>query len=178
MWRHDCSSSPVHLDHRFKLIFLGLLLIPLTALVYTRGIGLRLGAAPTQLSAPFTTEEAWIVDEIVRDIAEMSAYPGRAEQSGPTVSSTTDFGLYSVALAPRDQPMVLDLRADLWAPFEFEKIAQAGARRSSPRVRAGSIWRPVYPALVEFTPAALVTVSQQVSQRLSDDMRDERAHES
>ena len=42
------------------LLFIG------ARIVQTGGYFVRLGARPASLAAPFTTEEAWVIDEIVR----------------------------------------------------------------------------------------------------------------
>src|SRR6476620_5157117 len=89
----------------------GLLLLPLT-IVHTNGPA-QLGASPSQLATPFTTEEAWIVDEIVRDIAEMSAYPGSPARGWPKVAAGAETGLYTIALDPGEAPIPIDLRADV-----------------------------------------------------------------
>ena len=91
-------------------LLVGLLGI-LGQIIYTRGFGTRLGAKAVPLAAPFTTEEAWVVDEIVRDITEMSVYP----RSAPAVEIQdvrNNAGMYSVGVGGA-APFELDLRNDL-----------------------------------------------------------------
>ena len=42
-------------------------------LAYSRAYRVFFAAKPATLAAPYTTEEAWVVDEIVRDITEMGS---------------------------------------------------------------------------------------------------------
>src|SRR5258706_114668 len=145
----------------------------LIQLVYTRGFW-RLGATPAPLAAPFTTEEAWVVAEIVRDITEMSAYP----QSAPptSIEPAPNAGIYRVVLGAGG-PLELDLRDDLWSPAAFAALArEAFGGAQMPSRTAGNV-SPVHPLLVELTPSTLVAANAAVSHALRSDIRDVAAHE-
>jgi tetratricopeptide (TPR) repeat protein len=148
----------------------------LVEIIYTRGFGTRLGAKAAALDAPFTTEEAWIVDEIVHDITEMSAYPGKPPAA--TIQDVRpDGGIYRVTVGDAE-PSELDLRNDLWSPAAFAVLARDtfGSTASA----GGTVAAPasIYRSLVELTPASLVAADAAVSTRLASDMRDVSAHES
>jgi tetratricopeptide (TPR) repeat protein len=144
-------------------------------ILYTRGFGMRLGAKVAPLAEPFTTEEAWIVDEIVRDITEMSAHPAAA----PAVQiqeTQPGSGMYRVSVGSR-APLDMDLREDLWSPASFAVLARgvfAGNAAAQPSVASLA---PVYTALVELTPATLVDADTSISKVLAANMRDVAAHE-
>jgi hypothetical protein len=107
-----------------NLLLLAVLIGVLVYLANTRGIGLRLGGAPARLHGPFVTEEAWIVDDIARDIAEMSAYPAKGPvKLAATVSNVA--GLYHVSTTATSAPVEVDLRQDLWSPAQFAVLARA-----------------------------------------------------
>jgi hypothetical protein len=114
-----------------RLVFLAALIAVLIYIANTRGLGLRLGGAPAALHGPFATEEAWIVDDIARDIAEMDAYPAR----GPikvAVTLSNVAGVYHVATAATSLQVELDLRQDLWSPTQFAVLASATLAPASP----------------------------------------------
>src|SRR5262245_18018058 len=97
-----------------------LLLGILAEIIYTRGFGARLGAKAGGLDAPFTTEEAWVVDEIVRDVTEMSAYPDKPPAA--TIEEVrSGGGIYRVTVGDAE-PCELDLRNDLWLPAAFANL--------------------------------------------------------
>src|SRR4051812_47752573 len=147
----------------------------LIQIVYTRGLGMRLGAAPAALSAPFTTEEAWVVDEIVRDITELSSYP----QAAPAVTiaeTAPGTGAYRVTVGAK-APTDLNLRSQLWSPAAFAAVARDAFDPGNTGPSAGSNVTPVYASLVQLTPAALVAASASISQALRTNVRDASAHE-
>jgi hypothetical protein len=153
---------------------LTLLLTSLGAIVYTRGAGIRSGPVPAALASPFTTEEAWVIDEIVRDITEMSAFPGRA----PEVHVTPDEqqpGAYRVAIGNR-APIDLDLRDQLWSPSAFAAVARATA--TGPAAAASGDSVPLHPLLVELAPPSLLTANVTVSRVLRTSPRSAPAHQS
>jgi hypothetical protein len=78
-----------------EVIFLTALVILLGYVAHTRGLLPRLRAAPATLDGRFLKEEAWIVDQIVRDITEMSADPAKSA----AVSIQLRDGIYDVARA-------------------------------------------------------------------------------
>jgi len=147
----------------------------LAQIVYTRGFGLHLGAKAAPLAAPFTTEEAWVVDEIVRDITEMSAHPRPA----PAVKVTDvqrGSGVFRVAVGGA-APIDVDLREDLWSPSAFAVLArQTLVDGASSRVPTPA-QSPAFVSLVDLTPATLVAADAAVSKRLSSNMHDVAAHE-
>ena len=144
-------------------------------IIYTRGFGTRLGAKTASLAEPFTTEEAWVVDEIVRDITEMSAYP----RSAPAVKIQEvqqGAGNYSVTVGGA-AAVELDLRSDLWSPAAFAGIAAGSFKGAASGNIPGAAETPAYAALVELTPAALVAADTAISRRLASNMREVAAHE-
>jgi PDZ domain-containing protein len=147
----------------------------LVQIVYSRGFGLRLGAKAAPLAAPFTTEEAWVVDEIVRDITEMSAYPRSATPVKITAAQPGG-GVFRVTVGA-SAPIDIDLRDDLWAPAAFAALArQTLAGGASNRVPV-SARTPAFVSLVDLTPAALVNADAVISKDLASDMHDAAAHE-
>lgn len=160
-----------------RKIVSGALLVVLVGIlfqiVYTRGFGMRLGAKVAPLAEPFTTEEAWIVDEIVRDITEMSAYPAAA--SAVQIQETQpNAGVYRISVGSR-APVEIDLREDLWSPSAFAALAReafSGNPGSGTSTQA-----PAFTSLVELTPAALVDADTSISKALAANMRDVPAHE-
>jgi hypothetical protein len=106
-------------------------------LAYSRAYRVFFAAKPATLAAPYTTEEAWIVDEIVRDITEMGS--GTASTS-PTVLAAAQPGIYSVSI-PATPPATttVDLSAELWSPTAFAPGERCSApRRQRPGRRAAS----------------------------------------
>jgi hypothetical protein len=156
----------------FSSFVLVALVCALGGIAYSRGLFIHLGAAPAVLNGPYSTEEAWVVNEIVRDITEMSAYPGPS--SAPVVTPGEQEGRYRVAM-PRES-VELDLRDDVWSPSRFGALARAALsdRAQSTGTDADD---PVYMSLLEFTPAALARASDSASRALTANMRNARAHE-
>ena len=89
------------------VVFLTVLVILLGYLAKTGGLLPRLGAVPVALDGPFLKEEAWIVDEIVRDITEMSASPSK--------------GTAALSIHPRDGVYDIARGADGAAPVSVVK---------------------------------------------------------
>ena len=144
-------------------------------LAYSRAYRVFFAAKPATLAAPYTTEEAWVVDEIVRDITEMGS--GSATSS-PLVLASAQPGVYSVA-APTTPPATtsVDLRAELWSPNAFSTLATAVLGPSS--ATASATTNPgVHGELLDLTTLTLVTASQHVSRALKANLRDAAAHES
>lgn len=135
---------------------------------------LRLRAA-ARVSGPYATEEAWIVNEIVRDVVEMAAYPA-GTTAPPDVTPAGEAGRYRVSVG--SAAVDLDLRDDVWAPGRFGGIAHAALAASPSRpATAPDPLQLVHPRLLAFTPLAIVEASQRTSRALSSNMRDARAHE-
>ena len=155
----------------FALLFIA---VALSVVVYTRYPSVQLRAASSRLKGPYPTEEAWIVNEIVRDVVEMAAYPAKA--TIPAVASASDDGQYRVSFP--SGPVELDLRDDLWSPDRFAAVATAAfAARRVERSPATGPFQTVYLALLDFTPEAIVDASERVSRALSLDVQNARAHE-
>jgi hypothetical protein len=146
---------------------------------YSRGSDLRLGGAPATLHGEYSSEEAWIVTEIVRDITEMSAYAGGKSVSGKAIRlDTVDDGIYRIpAQGPLRQSVDLNLRQDLWAPSDFAAIARGALGQDGRAVQTPASLSGLRAALLNLTPQALVQANQSVSRALDANMRDPRAHE-
>jgi len=155
----------------FSLVALVVLLATLGYIVYQRGFGVRLGGPPAAIQGPYKTEEAWIVGEIVQDVAEMAAYP--AKPGSVTVAAAEAAGTYQVSVGAN--AVTIDLRQELWSPAEFSRIARAV--RAPGATIAPSDIPPVHPALVDLTPAMLITQADAMSRALAANMLDARAHE-
>jgi tetratricopeptide (TPR) repeat protein len=172
-----------------------MLLATLASVVYKRGFGWRLGAAPAALEGEYLTEEAWIVGEIVRDIAEVSAYPSPAPVDLRIGPATEEAGEYAVYMHGLRAPIELDLRRELWNPAAFAAVARAvmamdGGRpvnaAKAPAARAGAAAAKspyassaaVHPALLDLTPASIVNASVALSRLLAVNMREAQPHES
>ena len=86
-------------------------------LAYSRAYPVFFAATPGAPAAPYTTEEAWVVDEIVRDSTEMGSGAAAVEL---TVLAAAQPGIYTVA-ADTTPPATtsVDLRAELWSPNAF-----------------------------------------------------------
>jgi tetratricopeptide (TPR) repeat protein len=159
----------------FGILALLTLLAVLGVIVYQRGFGTRLGGPPAKLQSAYATEAAWIVGEIVRDVAEMSAYP--AKPGAVSASPSDAGGTYRVS-AGAGAPLALDLRQDLWSPVEFSRVASVAlAPGKSANSAAGAAMVPVHPALRDLTPATLIAQSASLSRALAANMLDARAHE-
>ena len=144
-------------------------------IVYTRGFGTRLGAQAAPLAKPFTTEEAWVVDEIVRDITEMSAYPKQA----PKVTATEMQRGSALFRAAVDgfAPIDIDLREDLWSPAAFSVLASQTLADGGANTAAATARTPAFISLVDLTSTALVAADAAASRLLASNMHDVAAHE-
>jgi hypothetical protein len=115
-----------------------------------------------------------VVNEIVRDVVEMAAYPDRTPLP-PVIQARAD-GLYRWVLD--SVPVELDLHDDVWAPARFLGIARAAfGSRVQERASTADLFPRVHPALLDFTPARIVDVGELASRALAVDMRNGRAHE-
>jgi hypothetical protein len=158
-------------DKRTRLGILGLVVVlcVLAGVIYMRGTGARLGAPPAPLEGPYKTEESWVVTEVARDVAEMTAYPARGPQAAIAAAApngyrvTTDRGTVE-----------LDLRDEVWAPGQFAAIARSVAASAT----AVNALAPVYPSLLPMTPKVIIAAAAAASRALAANMRDPRAHES
>ena len=144
-------------------------------LAYSRAYRVFFAATPATLAAPYTTEEAWVVDEIVRDITEMGSGAAAVEL---TVLAAAQPGIYTVAAATTPPATTsVDLRAELWSPSAFSTLATAVLGPSPAGTRA-AIGPGVHADLLDLTALTLATASQQVSGALKANLRDAAAHES
>ena len=167
------------LSRTVRLIVLGLLVATLSSIVYKRGFGWRLGASPARLESPYSTEEAWIVGEIVRDITEMSSYPSAPSPTLTSAPAGSAEGVYSVSFGTNVPPLELDLRMDVWNPAAFAGIARAalGSTSTAAAPTGSAAVSPIHPVLLDLTPASLVDANKTISRALATSMRNASAHE-
>ena len=158
-------------------------------------------AIPRRSTPYYQTEEAWIAGEIVRDITEMSAYTAdRTARPNVRQPEPLGGGRYKVLqVATLTSAVELDLADGPWSPAQFAVLARAALGRASRELQAVHA-RPamavaaaiptvqafaeregrggVRSDLTEMTPAQIVKAARSVSEALSTDMRDARAHDS
>ena len=134
------------------------------------------GDHPTRPRGTISTEESWIVAEIVSDITEMSAYATKPSAK-PFVADVDRIrpGLFRLSArgeAHRD----LDLRADLWDTVRFAGVARnvLGAELEA---EPGVFHTPVHLALLDLTPLTLTRLAAELSSELSVHMRNAALHE-
>ena len=117
--------------NRVAALVLLLLAAVLGFFVYER-VGMRMGGSPSSLRSRYETEEAWIVGEIVRDIAEMAAHAEGASLDSVEVSQEHTPGnpLPAVRLDVRagdrsryEGTLVFDRW--LWNPESYAPVAAA-----------------------------------------------------
>ncbi len=144
-------------------------------LAYSRAYRVFFAVKPAALAAPYTTEEAWIVDEIVRDITEMGLGTATAPAA---VLTTAQPGIYSVSI-PATPPATttVDLSVELWSPTAFAAVART-ALGTKPLVAKVPGGPTVHEDLLDLTAITLLTASDIVSRALKVDLRDPAAHES
>lgn len=141
-----------------------------------RGLGNRFNARTASLAEPYTTEEAWIVNEVVSDIVEMSAVGSGRPVRTPAIRGSSRPDTYEVALAAEGPRVSVDLSSDLWSPDAFADVARVALPiASETSVDPGS--QPVHQALLQLTAPVLVTTSQTASRALQANTRDAGAHE-
>lgn len=139
---------------------------------YARLFRVIVRARPAPLAAPFTTEEAWVIDEIVRDVTEMAA---PAAPQTVTVRGAARPGTYVVTL-DGGRTTDLDLHDDLWSVPAFAGVATAAWPAASAASDAAG--EPVHEALLDLTAPVLVAVNERVSAGLRRTTSDWRLHES
>jgi hypothetical protein len=159
---------------KFRLVVLAALLATLGYLAYSRGLGWRLGGTPAAIRGPYSTEEAWLVGEIVRDVAEMASFPARLPSAPVIQPVANQASHYRVSLPATERNVDLDLSQDLWSPESFAPLAVAiiGAVPATARERPAA-----HVGLLDLTPATLITSSTSISNDLTRDMRDPGLHE-
>src|SRR5574342_1098239 len=74
---------------RVEVIVLLALAVALGYFAYER-IGMRMGGNPSPLISPFESEEEWVIDQVVRDLAEMAAHGRELTQDAVEVSLARD----------------------------------------------------------------------------------------
>jgi hypothetical protein len=153
--------------------------------------GMSLGGAPSPLESRYHTEEEWLVDGIVRDVAEMGFYarhhraPGQkdfalsaqltgAAGSSPvrvTISAGTDVTL------TRDLP----LSTFIWSPQEYEPVAAALIRswrlEAAAAADATRTDDALLLALADPRGAVIERENQRASAELAANMTDPARHE-
>ena len=155
-------------------VVLVLLVAILGKIGYSRGFRLLFDARPATLATSYVTEEAWIVDEIVRDVTEMSV--GQADGAAPTVLASAQPDTYTVSAASLTSPVQLDLHADLWSPSAFAGLARS-LLGSLPAQSAAADAGGIHAALLDLTAATLVAANDSISRALRVDLRNAAAHE-
>jgi hypothetical protein len=157
------------------------LLVVMTAILPTVASSqerpVRFGAPPAQIAGDSWTEEHWIVNEIIRDITEMSAYAIKRSARPMVIRvETVRPGLYRLSANELSGTLPLDLNRDIWNPDSFAPIALAGLGKAGSRrhVRDHS---EVYPSLLELTPFQLRRISAELSRDLADNMANAPLHE-
>jgi hypothetical protein len=141
-----------------------------------QGLGWKLGGAPGTIEGEYKTEDAWIVTEIARDVAEMCAFNHGSESAPVVTIRIVRPGTYSVTSEPRlGAPVELELSDGLWNPGQFAKLAAAFL--GSPILAQRDPFPSVQESLQEPTPERLVAVSESVSRALSLEMRNPAIHE-
>jgi tetratricopeptide (TPR) repeat protein len=139
---------------------------------YSRLFRVIVRAKPAALAAPYTTEEAWVIDEVVRDITEMAspAAPGSV-----AVSTGAQPDSYVVTL-DGGRTTDLNLHDDLWSVPAFARVA-AAAWPASTRADGTSI-EPVHEALLDLTAPTLVATNARLTPALRGAMGNASLHES
>lgn len=144
-------------------------------LAYSRAYRVFFTVKPAPLAAPYTTEEAWVVDEIVRDITEMSV--GQAGAAADVRAAAQPF-TYAVSIAaPAPASATVDLSTELWSPQAFAAVARAalGPARAASAPGSGA---SVHETLLDLTATTVMAASDVVSKALQSDMRNAATHES
>lgn len=150
------------------------LCIALGRIAYTRAIGLRFLAQPAALADGFTTEEAWVVDEIVRDITEMATLA-----TGPASDvriGAVEGRAHVFRVEAGGSRATIDLDAALWSPRAFSDLAAALLPSGAAAVPAAG-GPDVRVPLLRLSPDALVQAGTVVSQALQRNMGNAAAHD-
>jgi hypothetical protein len=128
----------------------------------------------------YHTEEAWIVGQIAADILEMSAHSAGQplRRNDPTPPQVVSPGLYRVSSnSVLQRPVDINVQQDLWSPDQFEALARAALGDAPAVGQPSSSSEELHSRLLEPTPATLIATNRTVSQALSANIRDSRAHE-
>ena len=151
--------------------------------------GLRLGSTPAALESRWRTEEEWIVDSIVRDLAEMARFardgqvprPGEVEVNLAPESAGAPRTV-TVDLAPgRRVQRELPLTTFIWSPSEYRGLAsdllRAVGACSAPQAAPNGVPVPVLSALTDLRPAVVEESNDALSAELARRFCDPAAHE-
>jgi tetratricopeptide (TPR) repeat protein len=162
------------------LLVLSVLAAVLGYFVYER-VGMRMGGSPSSLRSAYPSEEAWIVGEILRDIAEMAAHAHRVPIDSVELSQdlAPEVPLPAVQVSVRAGNLArydgtLSLEGWLWNADNYAEVAAAllgPGLPSSPR----EISLPE--TLLDARASVLAQESARISELLAADMRDASAHE-
>jgi tetratricopeptide (TPR) repeat protein len=166
--------------NRASLIVLLLLAALLGYFVYQR-LGMRMGGAPSSLRSEYSSEEEWIMGEIVRDVAEMAAYAHGLPIDSVEISQELTpgdplpAGRFEVRLGSRpDYEGAVAPAGWIWSPESYSTLA---TELFEPTTRGSGSEGKTPEALLDFRASVLETESARVSARLAADMRDPTAHE-
>jgi tetratricopeptide (TPR) repeat protein len=144
---------------------------------------------PLALGWTYPNEEAWIVGETSRDIAEMVRFArDRSLPSGDSLGFTVEadappgatFPRYAVTLSPRGiapREHLLSFEAFIWSPASYEPLAVALLQDLGLRAARPSPEGLVSDALTHPVSRILAQESKRLSQRLGQSMLDAGAHE-
>ena len=151
--------------------------------------GLRLGSAPAALESRWRTEEEWIVDSIVRDLAEMARFArdGQLPRPGEVDVTLAPAAVgasrtVTIDLAPgRRVQRELPLTTFIWSPAEYRGLARdllrAEGACSTPPSAAGGVPESLLSALTDLRPAVIDKANDTVSAMLARRFCDPAAHD-
>jgi hypothetical protein len=168
--------------NRAGILVLSLLAAVLGVFLYLR-TGMRMGGAPSSLRSDYSTEEEWIVGEIVADIAEMGAYAHGVPSEAISISTEPGGGspIPEVGLEVRVGVVArhrgtLSLEEGLWNPGSYRGLAEdllGPGLPNAPPSHSGTLVE----TLLEAKAAVLDKEGSRVSRLLAANMRDGSAHE-
>jgi hypothetical protein len=152
--------------------------------------GFSLGGAPSSLESRYKTEEEWLVDQVVRDVAEMGFYarhhrvPGDKDLDvsihtiGPAGSSPVRATVTAGSEISLDRD--LPLATSVWSPEEYEPVATAllrGWRLEPPTAAAERSEEALLAALTDPRGVVIERENQRASAELAAAMTDPARHE-
>ena len=168
-------------------IGLGVLIVLVATLgyrVWSRGLGLRLGAPASTLAGPHRTEAQWAAAEVVTNLAEMLRYASdAAARPGEVTVEVTPAGTGFQARVTWDGHTVdapIDGRDGVWSVAAYAPIASRLLRelRLSPAPPSRPDTDPLFAArLLDADAAALERESERLGMQLGAQMLDAGRHE-